>query len=1465
MRLQFQQSVAGKLVQVLVFCAALGFGVTMATASPETFLHNDSKTGSDGEFGTLRDAINAANGEMVSGRGGMSSGPDPGLGGANYALGVSDFQADGGPDLVVGPGEHDANCWGTGAAIMVPTFLVTGDPNITTLTTFNFGGTLTDRGTLIIVGQTLSGTGTFINNPLTGVLTFNVPNANAYGFTAGLTGSATPAGMVTFDANFVGGTPASGTGVGPVTLLPQDGCTPQAPIVGDPISAATGEVHNRFAPDLNLGGGPLGLRFQRYYGSLLNYNGITSALGANWMHNFDVRLVLYGTGNTNATILRFGGKTVRFNQTGGAWKIVGQEQYPDQLVQASGEYRYTSVHDNLIYAFDGTGSLIRIQDRNGNQITVTPGPNGPTQASDGLGRTLAFTYTGSALTKVTDQSGRFVSFGQTGRDLTTLADALGKTTTFTYASAVTGSVLVSTTLPLGNKSFTQTLDAQGRAIKQTDGLGDVLSVVYSNGSTTTTDALGNKSTLTFGAPGVANPAVTVSGYTDALGKSSTIAYDSASRPTVTTDRNGNKRTYTYDAASGYPATITDESGNKATYTYTASPSGGFYDLTGVTFADGTQTTLAYDASGNLTRRIDAGGNATALTYNARGQVLTIVNPVNGTATYTYNSDGSVASIKSLAGDITSYSYDSLKRISQIKRPDGNTVNLVYDALDRVVQRTNERSKASKAAYTDNGKLASVTDALANTTSQTYDAAENLATATSPSGTSRVSYNGADLPKTVTSPTGETLNFAYDSNLRASGVSDAAGAIATYAYDAEDRLTSVTDGAARKWTLTPDATGLVTSIKTPLGETWQQTFDKRRRITSVKDPLGQSATFTYDPRGLLIGITSPGPLQASYARSALGLITSISDSNGGVWARTYDNMGRITSKKDPAGGSIGYTYDSRNRLSGATSSVATVQFTYDAAGNLTRRLFSDGTDMSYSFDDANRATGGTGVSLTRDASGMIVGSNGLAITRDASGRMASIVYPSGSVTYTYNNRGLLSTVTDWAGGATSFAYNAASQLASVNRPNGVRTTYTYDGNGRLSGVTESAGAVLSSILLQRDAAGKVTSEDRAQPQSPLPAPGVQSMTYDRANQLAGATYDGLGRLTKDSLRSYAYDAASRLTSYQGADGAASFTYDAYGMRISRTTAEGTENYVINYSTGLPSVAVVQGGGADQRYYIYTPDGILLYAIDPSSKQRRFFHFDEAGNTMFLTDDGGAVKQSYGISAYGESVTVNGSVANPFTWQGAYGVMQEGTTALYYMRARYFDSASARFLSRDPILSLDPREINPYQYADADPLGMTDPMGLKPGTKPPPGPPPPTLIGDAQLWELQNQGVSFLNTGFNRLNPFLSIDFDSKYHSQQTSDIMNPATRQPYENRVIFDGRNMHYGEFNYYYTAIYWQEQGFSPTVALASVFIWNKGTPTSNQVYATVAGYVDSATSKFGVVGTVGKIMNWVFGPTPAK
>jgi RHS repeat-associated protein len=79
------------------------------------------------------------------------------------------------------------------------------------------------------------------------------------------------------------------------------------------------------------------------------------------------------------------------------------------------------------------------------------------------------------------------------------------------------------------------------------------------------------------------------------------------------------------------------------------------------------------------------------------------------------------------------------------------------------------------------------------------------------------------------------------------------------------------------------------------------------------------------------------------------------------------------------------------------------------------------------------------------------------------------------------------------------------------------------------------------------------------------------------------------------------------------------------------------------------------------------------------------------------------------------------------------MSEGTTSMSYMRARYYDSGPARFLSRDTLSSADPRDIDPYQFVYENPMEFTDATGMGPGFPtdpeghgPPPGDPPVTIV-------------------------------------------------------------------------------------------------------------------------------------------
>jgi RHS repeat-associated protein len=57
--------------------------------------------------------------------------------------------------------------------------------------------------------------------------------------------------------------------------------------------------------------------------------------------------------------------------------------------------------------------------------------------------------------------------------------------------------------------------------------------------------------------------------------------------------------------------------------------------------------------------------------------------------------------------------------------------------------------------------------------------------------------------------------------------------------------------------------------------------------------------------------------------------------------------------------------------------------------------------------------------------------------------------------------------------------------------------------------------------------------------------------------------------------------------------------------------------------------------------------------------------------------------------------------------------DAATGLYYLPARYYDPATARFLSPDPAppSAGDPLSLNAYAYCVGDPVNFIDPDGAR----------------------------------------------------------------------------------------------------------------------------------------------------------
>jgi RHS repeat-associated protein len=90
---------------------------------------------------------------------------------------------------------------------------------------------------------------------------------------------------------------------------------------------------------------------------------------------------------------------------------------------------------------------------------------------------------------------------------------------------------------------------------------------------------------------------------------------------------------------------------------------------------------------------------------------------------------------------------------------------------------------------------------------------------------------------------------------------------------------------------------------------------------------------------------------------------------------------------------------------------------------------------------------------------------------------------------------------------------------------------------------------------------------------------------------------------------------------------------------------------------------------------------------------------------LTDASGKTSAALSYAPYGGLEGKTGTATTPLGFAGQY---MDAETGLQYLRARFYDPATAQFLSRDPLLEIT-RE--PYGYARNNPLRFTDPSGLR----------------------------------------------------------------------------------------------------------------------------------------------------------
>jgi RHS repeat-associated protein len=945
------------------------------------------------------------------------------------------------------------------------------------------------------------------------------------------------------------------------------------------------------------------------------------------------------------------------------------------------------------------------------------------------------------------------------------------TTTVTHPADATGAVgtaimvydgygdLLSSTDPLGHTT-TNVYDANHDVASTTDPLGHVTSYSY--------DQNGNRISTTYPATATSTNTTSYTEYnefsepastTDELGNARAFNYDANFNPQSVVDTAGTLASFAFNsngtmAAGAIGFDLTQQPSKASQFTYDANG-----NLASRTDALGRTTSYTYNNLGQkLTMTIPLPNSSTSTaaatttyTYDQLGNLTQTAAPLGRTSSATYDANGNKISSTDARGKTTNYTYDALNRLTLTTYADSSTVSNTYDFRDNVIDSIDQNGHDTHNTYDLAGRLVSVTKAYgtsaASTTTYTYDNAGRKLTETDAVGAATTyTYDNAGNMLSVSGP-GGAFQYAYDNARNRISSTDGNSHTTQYQYDVRKRLTQTSYPDGTTTVNAYDGPGNLSGVTDQAGNQVQYTYDAANQLHTVVQAASPNTgnntnIYSYDNDGNLISLSDENAHVTQNGYDLLSDLTSkILPDGSSTETRTYDNNGNFVSLTHFNGVTTTYTYDNLNRLlSRATPGETTVSHTYTATGRYATTTDASGT-TTYTYDGMDRLTS----KATPEGT--------LSYTYDAAGHVLSIASSNtngASVSYTWDSLNRLSTVVDnrlgMSSNTTTYAYDTASNLVTATYPNGVQSTFQYDQLNRLTsttagntaygytigptgvrtGATELSGrAVAWSFDGIYRLTGETVSGDahyngsvsygldpvgnRLSGTSTLQGVSSGSFSYNADDELTGELYDADGNVTETGGKTFAYDSRNELISMNS--GAISITYNGFGNRVAKSVSGVTTKYLVEDDvnpTGYPQVFDELTGSTVTRTYTFGLQRISENQIIDSAWTPSFYGYDGFGTVRQLTNSAGTVTDSYEYDAFGNEITSTGTTPNNYLYRGE---QYDPDLGLYYLRARYMNPLTGRFMSRDPEdghIGI-PATLHKYLYSGGDPVNRIDPTG------------------------------------------------------------------------------------------------------------------------------------------------------------
>lgn len=436
----------------------------------------------------------------------------------------------------------------------------------------------------------------------------------------------------------------------------------------------------------------------------------------------------------------------------------------------------------------------------------------------------------------------------------------------------------------------------------------------------------------------------------------------------------------------------------------------------------------------------------------------------------------------------------------------------------------------------------------------------------------------------------------------------------YAANGQDLLAKIRVDGVTATTYSYDYNHQVVAMTNALGEVTRYTYNANEQLTSTTLPSGLVTTNIYGANGFLAQQIAVGFSTNSYTYTN-GLVYTHTDERGLTVTNTWDALQRPTKVSYPDGTSESYTYNKLDlakivdRMGFATgygyNQIRQKIFETNALGNVTSYAYCDCGGLDSITDPLGNAT-----HFSHDNQGNIIQTiypDGYVITNQYNllRQLTKRADSSSAIwSYTYNNQGLQTTISNAIGQVIAVAFNMDDRPTSTVDANGVSVILTYDNLNRPTSRTWPDGGVESYGFTPNAIAptsytnqiGNVTlySYDALSRKINEVHPNVKTnqFGYNGAGDLLTLTdgdnhttrwnYDLFGRVTNkmDALNhvvfNFAYDADNRLTNrWTPEKGNTFYNFDAVGNLLQVRYPQQTNFYAFDALNQLTNMVDALG--------------------------------------------------------------------------------------------------------------------------------------------------------------------------------------------------------------------------------------------------------------------------------------------------